>query len=502
MAGRADIGIVGIGVMGRNLALNVADHRFGVAAFDVAPERVAALLAHAPQTPGELVGCADLASLVRALARPRRILLMIKAGAPVDEVIEQLVPRLDVDDVIIDGGNSLWSDTERREARLGPAGIRFVGCGVSGGAEGARFGPSLMPGGRPEAWRAIAGIWTAIAAKVDPRTGRPLTGAAPGRPAEGGEPCAAHIGPGGSGHYVKMVHNGIEYADMQLIGEAYSLLRGLGGLAADEVADVFEDWNRGDLDSYLIEITAEILRQRDPLNRRRFLVDVVLDTAGQKGTGRWTSVDALEIGAPAPTITEAVFARIMSALKEERVLAGKKLRGPARPRVPSRRRLVAAVHDALYASKVCAYAQGFAQMAQAERTHGFTLDLAAIARIWRGGCIIRARLLHRIAEAYAPDPAPANLMLDPYFRRKLHAAQPHWREIVALAARAGVPTPAFMSALAYYDGYRTARGSADLLQAQRDYFGAHGFERVDRPRGALFHVAWEEPGRPLREVSG
>jgi 6-phosphogluconate dehydrogenase len=435
--------------------------------------------------------------LVASLERPRRIVMMIKAGAPVDSVNRRLLPLLDAGDVVVDGGNSLWSDTQRRQAELDAAGVHFIGSGVSGGEIGARFGPSLMPGGDRRAWRRLKPVWNAIAAKVDSKTGREIEGARPGAPVKGGVPCTAYIGEGGAGHYVKMVHNGIEYADMQLISEAYFLLHRLLGLAPDALANVFSEWNRGDLDSYLIEITADLLAQKDPLKPSRFLIDAILDTAGQKGTGKWTSVSSLDMGVPAPTVAQAVFARFLSALKEERVAASKKLRGPRLPYRGSRRALVEAVRDATYASKICAYAQGFGLLAAARREHGWKLDLRSIARIWRGGCIIRARFLQRIAAAYENDRRLQNLLLDPAIRRSLNRAQPGWRHTVALAAKHGIPCPAFMSALAYYDGYRSARLPANILQGQRDYFGAHTFERLDQPRGRFFHVDWTDPERPI-----
>jgi len=497
---RADVGMIGLAVMGRNLALNMADHGFRVAAQNRETRVMKRFVAEHPDTPGGLIGCKTLEELVRAVRRPRRLVMMIKSGAPVDSVNGQLLPLLDPGDVIVDGGNSRWTDTIRRERQLAGRGIHFVGSGVSGGEEGARFGPSLMPGGSREAWQAIRPIWRAIAARVDRRSGRPLEGAAPGRPIRGGEPCAAHIGPDGAGHYVKMVHNGIEYADMQLISEAYFLLRRLLGLEPDALAEIFARWNRGVLDSYLIEITGDLLRQRDPDDPRRFFIDAVLDAAGQKGTGKWTSIDALDMGVAAPTIAEAVFARIVSSAKEERVAASKRLAGPRFAHRGSRQALVEAVRDALYASKVCAYAQGFALMDEAQRVYAWKLRFGPIAKIWRGGCIIRARFLQKIADAYARDRRLKNLLLDPYFRRKVSAALPNWRKVVAVAAQAGIPCPAFMSSLAYYDSYRTARLPANLLQAQRDYFGAHTYERVDRPRGQRFHLDWPDPGRPQVEL--
>jgi 6-phosphogluconate dehydrogenase len=357
-----------------------------------------------------------------------------------------------------------------------------------------------MPGGHPDSWKHLRPIWEAIAAKVDAKTGVPLEDYAPGKPVVGGEPCTAYIGPNGAGHYVKMVHNGIEYIDMQLISEAYHLLRELGGLGAEELSRVFAEWNLGELQSYLIQITADILRQRDPANRRRFLLDVVLDTAGQKGTGRWTSVNALDLGIPANAIAEAVFARCLSALKDERVAASRTLKGPKALYRGARRRLIGAVRQALYCSKICAYAQGFQLMAQAQKEYGWTLDFGAIASIWRGGCIIRARFLQKITDAYQRDGALANLMLDRYFTQALRSGQDGWRTVVALATRHGIPAPAFSSALAYYDGYRSARLPANLLQAQRDYFGAHTFERTDQPRGKFFHIDWPHPDRPQLEM--
>jgi len=496
----ADVGLIGLAVMGSNLALNMADHGFRVAVHNRSGEVTDRFLAENPDTPGGLVGCATAEELVRRVRRPRRIVLMIKAGAPVDAVSRQLLPLLDRGDVLVDGGNSLWTDTIRRERELAQHGIQFVGSGVSGGEEGARFGPSLMPGGSREAWKALKPVWTAIAAKVDRKTGKPLEGAEPGRPVKGGVPCAAHIGADGAGHYVKMVHNGIEYGDMQLICEAYFLLSRLLGLKPPELSRVFAGWNRGDLDSFLIEITSEILNQRDPASPRRYLVDAVLDTAGQKGTGKWTSGSALDLGVPAPTIAEAVFARFMSAIKKERVAASSRLKGPRFRFKGDRNGLVRAVRDALYCSKICSYAQGFALMAQAQKEFGWNLNFGEIARIWRGGCIIRARFLQKITEAYQRRRRLPNLLLDPYFEDKLRRGQKNWRRVVALAAEAGVACPAFMSALAYYDGYRSERLPANLLQAQRDYFGAHTFERVDRPRGRFFHVDWPHPDRPMTAI--
>jgi 6-phosphogluconate dehydrogenase len=492
--------LIGLAVMGQNLVLNMADHGFRVAVYNRTAETMRAFVAENPGTPGGLHGCETLDDFVGALGRPRKIVILVKAGKPVDDVLAQLLPRLESQDIVIDGGNSMWTDTIRRERDLAQRGIRFVGCGVSGGEAGARFGPSLMPGGSLDSWQELRPIWEAIAAKVDAKTGRPLEGAMPGRPITGGVPCTAYIGPDGAGHYVKMVHNGIEYADMQLISEAYFLVKNLLGLRPDEMSRIFARWNRGDLDSFLIQITADILQQRDPANPRKFLVDSVLDAAGQKGTGKWTSVNALDMGVPAATIAEAVFARCMSAVKDERLAASRKLRGPRHRYRGAKARLVDAVHDALYCSKICAYAQGFALMGEAQREYHWKLNLGEIAMIWRGGCIIRAQFLNKIKAAYDREPSLRNLLLDPYFKAQIARRQDSWRRVVSDAAQAGVACPAFMSALSYFDSYRSAVLPANLLQAQRDYFGAHTYERIDAPRGKFFHLDWLEPGRPQLEA--
>jgi 6-phosphogluconate dehydrogenase len=496
----ADVGLIGLAVMGQNLALNMADHGYRVAVYNRTTSTTEQFVAGHPDTPGGLVGCATLPQLLAALKTPRKIVVLVKAGPAVDAIVEQLIAAgIERGDLVVDCGNSQWTDTIRRETQYAER-CRFFGSGVSGGEVGARFGPSLMPGGHPDSWKHLRPIWEAIAAKVDPKTGEPLENYAPGKPVVGGEPCTAYIGPNGAGHYVKMVHNGIEYIDMQLIAEAYHLLRELGGLGQEQLARIFADWNRGELRSYLIQITADILQQRDPTNPRRFLLDVILDAAGQKGTGKWTAINALDLGIPANAIAEAVFARCLSALKAERMAASRKLKGPTGDFRGARGGLVAAVRQALYCSKVCAYAQGFQLMAEAQKEYGWTLDFGTIAAIWRGGCIIRARFLQKITEAYRRDGALANLMLDRYFVRALHAGQGGWRTVVALAARHGVPAPAFGSALAYFDGYRSPRVPANLIQAQRDYFGAHTFERTDAPRGTFFHIDWPRPDRPQIEV--
>ena len=504
--GDADIGLIGLGVMGQNLVLNMADHGYTVAVYNRTTSKMTDFVAEADGGPhegagGKVVGEAELADFTARLKRPRKVVILVKAGAATDATIEALAEHLQRDDVIIDGGNALWTDTDRREKELAEKGLRFIGSGVSGGELGARFGPSLMPGGPAEAWETLRPIWEAIAAKVDPATGKPIEINEPGRPVDvpGAEPCTAHIGPGGSGHFVKMVHNGIEYADMQLIAEAYDLLRRVAGLSPKEIAEVFRDWNTGELDSYLIEITADILAQDDPRGTGPF-VDVVLDAAGNKGTGKWTSVAALDMGVASPTIADAVFARYLSAIKEERVRAEQALPGPdpaaAAPLLGQRQDAIDAVKSALYAAKIVAYAQGLAHIAEAGKDAGWGLDLGQIASIWRGGCIIRARLLARITEAFERDPALPNLLLDDSFAKAVTDHAPAWRKVIAAASHAGVPVPCMGSALSWYDGYRTGRLPASLIQAQRDYFGAHTYERTDEPRGKFFHVDWPLANRP------
>ncbi len=495
----SDIGLIGLAVMGQNLALNIVDHGFKLTAYNRTTEKTEKFVAENPDTPGGLVGAKTLPEFVQSLKRPRKVVIMVQAGKATDAVINDLVPLMEDGDIIIDGGNAYWIDTIRREKELKEKNIRFIGSGVSGGEEGARFGPSLMPGGEESAWNEIEPVWKAIAAKVDPETGKPLAGAKPGKPVERGVPCTTHIGSDGAGHYVKMVHNGIEYGDMQMICEAYALMKDVAGMNAEEMGEVFARWNEGELDSFLIEITADILQQKDPVTGRDF-VDVVLDTAGQKGTGKWTSISALDMGVPAPTIAEAVFSRCVSALKEERTAASKILAGPEKSFDDDREAFVEAVRDALYCSKICSYAQGFQLMRAAQDEYGWTLNFGEIAGIFRGGCIIRARFLQKITDAYERDPKLANLLLDPYFNDAIGKGQANWRKVIALAAEHGVATPAFASALAYYDSYRSERLPANLLQAQRDYFGAHTYERVDQPRGKFFHVDWPKPDRPQIEA--
>ena len=463
-----DIGLIGLAVMGENLVLNMVSKGFQVAVFNRTTARVDEFVA-GPAAGLAVKGTYSLAELAASLEKPRRIMLMVKAGKPVDDMIEQLLPYLEPGDILIDGGNSFFEDTRRRYHALTAKGFRFIGTGVSGGEEGALKGPSLMPGGDREAYQALAPLFTKIAAQV----------------ADG--PCCAYVGPDGAGHYVKMVHNGIEYSDMQLIAEAYYILSLAGGLTAAELYEVFSRWNQGPLDSYLIEITRDIMAVNDPETGRP-LVEMILDKAGQKGTGKWTSQDALDLGIPTPAITEAVFARCMSAAKAERMHAAEILPGPQGAWYGERDKLVKAVHDALYASKICSYAQGFALMAAAGREYGWTLNFGEIALLWRGGCIIRARFLDKIRDAYTRAPALPNLMLDPFFCGVLGEAQEAWRFVLKLCRDLGIPTPAFNASLDYYDAYRQAVLPANLLQAQRDYFGAHTYERIDRP--GSFHTDW------------
>jgi 6-phosphogluconate dehydrogenase len=473
MHGTADIGLIGLAVMGQNLVLNMNDHGFTVAVYNRTRERTDAFLA-GPAAGTAVIGTASLGELVASLKKPRRVMLMVRAGAVVDAIIAELLPLLDRGDTIVDGGNSLFTDSSRRVRELARHGIHFVGCGVSGGEEGARNGPSIMPGGAVEAWPVLQPVLQSIAARVDD------------------EPCCQWVGEEGAGHYVKMIHNGIEYGDMQLIAEAYHILHAGQGLDADALHTIFADWNRGVLDSYLIEITAAIFTVRDEDGAP--LVDRILDAAGQKGTGKWTGINALELGMPLTLISEAVFARCLSALKEERVRAADLLGGKHAALEGEREALISDTHDALYASKIISYAQGFQLMAEAQREYGWKLDFPAIALMWRGGCIIRSRFLGNIRDAYRRDPALENLLLDSFFRDEIARAEAGWRRTVARAVTAGLPVPAFAAALAYYDSYRSARLPANLLQAQRDYFGAHTYERTDRPRGEFFHSNWTGHG--------
>ncbi|WP_207485834.1 NADP-dependent phosphogluconate dehydrogenase [Arenibaculum pallidiluteum] len=472
MGGKADLGLVGLGVMGRSLAANLADHGYRVAGLDLDPGRRAAFAADAASA----VPCAGPAELVAALAGPRAVLLMVPAGAPVDAVIADLAPHLAPGDLLVDGGNSHFADTGRRAAAAADRGLLYVGLGVSGGEEGARRGPSLMAGGTEAAVARVAPMLSAIAARAE------------------GEPCFARVGPGGAGHFVKTIHNGIEYADMQLIAEAYFVLRHLGGFSHARLAETFALWNQGELGSYLLEITADILRKTDPETGAPML-DVILDAAGQKGTGHWAATTALELGMPAPTIAEAVHARCLSALKAERVRASRGL-AAARPPVPppaeTPDQLAKAVHDALLCGRIATYAQGFAVMRAAAEAFGWDMDLAAVARVWRAGCIIRAKLIDRILDALRGDPTLPNLMLDPGIGLLVARAEPGWRRALVLAAEAGLPVPCTASALSYWDGYRSEKLWANVIQAQRDYFGAHGYRRLDRP-DAVVHTDWTRP---------
>jgi 6-phosphogluconate dehydrogenase len=490
MNASSDIGLIGLAVMGQNLALNIADHGFAISVYNRTASKTEAFVQAHPDTPGALTGHAELKDFVASLKRPRKVIILVQAGRATDAVIDSLLPLLEAGDIIIDGGNALWNDTVRREKDLREKGFRFIGSGVSGGEEGARFGPSLMPGGDPESWAELEPIWKAIAAKVDEKTGRPLEGAAPGKPVVGGVPCTAYIGPNGAGHYVKMVHNGIEYGDMQLICEAYNLLRHGVGLSVEELHEVFTEWNAGELDSFLIEITGKILGFTDPRSGVP-MVDVILDTAGQKGTGKWTIQSALDMGIPASTMSEAVFARCLSALKEERVAAAEVIPAPEHEAFSGTKQdWIDAVRDSLYASKICSYAQGFALMRAASAEQDWNLNYGEIAMIFRGGCIIRARFLQRIKDAFDRDPQLANLLLDPYFKEVIAKTQHNWRRVVSAAALSGIPAPAYAASLAYFDSYRSAKLPANLLQAQRDYFGSHTYERTDTPRGQFFHLDW------------
>lgn len=465
---KQQIGVIGLAVMGKNLAFNIESKGFSVAVFNRSSEKTKELLAEAEGR--NFVGAFSLEEFVQSLETPRKILIMVKAGKPTDDTINQLIPYLDPGDILIDGGNAFFLDTQRRNKELQEKGFRFIGAGVSGGEEGALRGPAIMPGGQKDAYELVEPILTAISAKVN------------------GDPCSTYIGEDGAGHYVKMVHNGIEYGDMQLIGEAYHMLKDVLGLSTSEHHDIFSEWNRGELDSYLIEITADIFSKIDPETGKP-MVDVILDTAGQKGTGKWTSQSALDLGVPLSIITESVFARFISAMKEERVAASKLLNGPSAGSYDGdRAEFIEAVRKALYASKIASYAQGFAQMKAASEAYNWNLNYGAIAMIFRGGCIIRARFLQNIKDAYDRNPELKNLLLDDYFKQIVENYQSAWRQVVSIAVTRGIPVPAFASALAYYDSYRSERLPANLLQAQRDYFGAHTFERVDKE--GSFHHQW------------
>jgi len=475
-----DIGLIGLAVMGQNLVLNMNDHGYKVAVFNRTVSKVDDFINNEAKGT-KVVGTHSLEELASVLKRPRRVMLMVKAGDTVDQMIDAVTPYLEPGDIVIDGGNSHFPDSNRRAKTLAEKGLLFIGTGVSGGEEGARYGPSIMPGGSPEAWPHVKDIFQSIAAKV-----------------EDGTPCCDWVGEEGSGHYVKMIHNGIEYGDMQLICEAYQLLEKALGLNADELHQVFADWNKGELDSYLIEITAEIFTKKDEDGKP--LIDKILDTAGQKGTGKWTAVSALDLGMPVTLIGEAVFGRCLSAMKDARVKASKYLQGPAAPAKADRAALIEDVRRALYCSKIISYAQGYMLLREAAKEMGWHLNLGGIALMWRGGCIIRSRFLGKIKEAFDKNPDLDNLLLDDFFANTLNEYQKSWRNAVISAIQWGVPTPAFSTALSFYDGIRTERLPANLLQAQRDFFGAHTYERVDKPRGQFFHTNWT--GRGGRVSSG
>ncbi|MDF2964564.1 MAG: 6-phosphogluconate dehydrogenase [Paenibacillus sp.] len=467
---KQQVGVIGLAVMGKNLALNIESRGFTVSVYNRSREKTDALIEEAKGK--NLVGTYSIEEFVASLEKPRKVLIMVQAGSGTDATINSLIPHLDKGDIIIDGGNAYFPDTQRRNKELAEHGLRFIGTGVSGGEEGALKGPSIMPGGQKDAYELVEPILTAISAKV------------------GGDPCCTYIGPDGAGHYVKMVHNGIEYGDMQLICEAYQLLKDVLNVSTDELHEIFAEWNNGELDSYLIEITTDIFTKKDP-ETGKAMVDVILDSAGQKGTGKWTSQDSLNLGIPLSIITESVFSRFLSAMKQERVAASKVLNGPKTTAFTGdRKEFIEAVRKALYASKICSYAQGFAQMRAASEEYNWSLDYGSIAMIFRGGCIIRARFLQNIKDAYDKNGELKNLLLDDYFKNVVENYQDAWRTVIATAVTRGIPVPAFASAIAYYDSYRTERLPANLLQAQRDYFGAHTFQRLDKE--GSFHFNWME----------
>jgi 6-phosphogluconate dehydrogenase len=470
-----DIGLIGLAVMGENLVLNMANHGFSVAVYNRTTSKVDDFI-NGRAEGKNIKGCHSVEQLVGSLKTPRKIMMMVKAGKPVDELIDQLVPLLEKGDILIDGGNSYFPDSIRRTKYLESKGLLFIGTGVSGGEEGALTGPSIMPGGSEAAWPHVKPIFQSIAAKV-----------------ADGTPCCDWVGSDGAGHFVKMVHNGIEYGDMQMICEAYWLMEKGLGMTANQMHKVFAEWNEGELNSYLIEITRDIMAKKDDETGRP-MIDVILDAAGQKGTGKWTSTVALDLGIPTMTIAEAVFARAMSAIKEERVAAAKELGGRVKKFQGERKELVEKIRQALFASKICSYAQGFQLMRAAAEEFNWDLNYGAIALMWRGGCIIRAQFLDNIKEAFDKNKKLPNLLLDEFFKKVISKTQKSWREVIALAVQSGIPAPAFSSALAYYDSYRSERLPANLLQAQRDYFGAHTYERVDKPRGQFFHTNWTGRG--------
>jgi 6-phosphogluconate dehydrogenase len=479
MSELCDFGLIGLAVMGENLALNVESRGYRIAVFNRTVEKVDNLI-EGRAAGKKFVGCHSVEELVQSLAKPRKVMMLVKAGPAVDALIDQLIPLLSPGDVIIDGGNTHFTETERRTKYVQDKGLLYVGTGVSGGEEGALKGPSMMPGGSPEAWPLVKPIFQAIAAKVGPNNDIP---------------CCEWVGPRGAGHYVKMVHNGIEYGDMQLICEAYAMLQGALGLTNEELYDVFADWNRGELQSYLIEITRDIFSVIDD-ETGEHLVDKILDVAGAKGTGKWMSQLALDLGVPSTLVTMAVYARCLSAQKDARTRASQVLQGKTEQvEITDREGFIQQVRHALYASKICSYAQGFVQLQEAAKEHHWPLNFGDCAMLWRGGCIIRAQFLDRIKEAFDENAELENLLLHPYFMDAVDKAQEAWRNVVITATRMGIPVPAFSAALAYFDAYRSQRLPANLLQAQRDYFGAHTYERVDKPRGEFFHTEWLEKRR-------
>ena len=474
MEQKADIALIGLAVMGQNLVLNMNDHGFTVAVYNRTISKVDQFLANEAKG-SRIIGTHSLEELVSKLKRPRRVMMLVKAGSAADDLIEKLIPLMEPGDIIIDGGNSHFTDTIRRTKYVESKGLLYIGTGVSGGEEGARRGPSMMPGGSPAAWESVKPIFQSVCAKV-----------------ESGEPCCDWVGANGAGHFVKMVHNGIEYGDMQLICEAYHLMSAGLRMTPDEIHQVFAEWNKGELDSYLIEITRDIFAYKDTDGSA--LVDNILDVAGQKGTGKWTVNTSLDTGMPVSLIAEAVFARCVSALKEERVKAARKLKGP-RPAISTNRdKFIAEIRSALYASKIVSYAQGYMLMREAAEEYGWKLNYGNIALMWRGGCIIRSVFLGKIKEAFDKNPKLKCLLLDDFFRKAIKDNQRAWRDVIATAAKKGIPVPAFSTALAFYDSYRAARLPINLLQAQRDYFGAHTYERIDRPRGQFFHTNWTGHG--------
>ena len=480
MNSKADIGLIGLAVMGQNLVLNMDEHGFTVAVFNRTVSKVDEFL-NSEAKGTNIIGTHSIEELVKVLKKPRRIMLMVKAGQPVDDFIEQLISFLEAGDIIIDGGNSNYGDTIRRTAYVESKGLLYIGTGVSGGEEGARHGPSIMPGGSPAAWPHVKPIFQNIAAKV---TGEKVGDSA--------IPCCDWVGENGAGHFVKMVHNGIEYGDMQLICEAYHLMKEALGMNADEMHEVFAGWNKGKLDSYLIQITAEILAYKDVDGKP--IVDKILDTAGQKGTGKWTGISALEMGIPLTMIVEAVLGRSLSALKDDRVAASHILSGPKSTFTGDKKDFINDLYDAVYASKIISYTQGYMLMRAAAQEYKWNLNYGGVALMWRGGCIIRSIFLGKIKEAFDKNPNLGNLLVDPYFKDQVESAQPAWRRVVATATQMGIPIPAMSSALAFFDGYRREWLPANLLQAQRDYFGAHTYERVDKPRGQFFHTDWTGHG--------